>query len=648
MRPAALLTLAALAAVSSGCDRVRVIAPSDAGPVCDTNEVLVNGACRFVCRRDGDCNAGMRCNLLVGSCETWTPVDAGEPPVPCTEGAVRCASDRGSVQRCGADGGWALDATCPPPDGFCQDERCLACRPGTARCAAAPNTLELCADDGSAWRQVQCAPGAACVMAECAECTSGDKRCSPTNTAVQECRRQNVENLTWHWANAGDNFDGTCITQQCTPTPAPACVAPLCIPGSTSCDSASTVSVCSATGTPTPALCTAVLGSPNAECQNGACVDECADAARAKSYFGCDYWSANLDNSMDSLFKGGTTSGQGSADSDFVFVVTNQSPNPATVEVWRYAGAAPVRVKQVPVPGRNNPATKGLVKIPVPWQSVTPAAAVAGAGNSGRARYGYHLTSTRPVTVYQFNPIDAVKYTKTCTATAGQTDCGCDEYSDYGGALNCAFGLGHPGTCTQTPSGKRCGYGTFSNDASLLLPTHILGTSYVAIAPHHSHINNPPDVIKRSAQLVIVATQDNTTITLKPSADTLAGVAIGGGPTVPAIARGSTPAPIVLQSYEVLQLLHRLHRSGLRLPDVGRRELVPQGQRPHRHGGDQRQAHRPLRRAPLPEHPELPALLRPQRGGAVPVRDLGQALRGRAEPPAPAQQQHLPRPVVGA
>lgn len=563
MRPTALLCLAVLAAATTGCDRVRVVSQTDAGPVCDATEVLVNGACRFVCRRDGDCSPGLRCNLLVGSCETWAPVDAGALPVPCTEGAVRCAPDSQSVQRCGADGGWGLNSSCPPPDGFCQDERCLACRPGTARCAAAANTLEICTDDGSAWRQVTCAPGAACVMAECAECASGQKRCSPANTAVQECQRQNVENLTWHWANVGDNFDGTCITRQCTPTPVPACVAPQCLPGATTCLSTTTVNLCSPTGSLVPTLCTAVLGSPAAECQNGACVDECADAARAKSYFGCEYWAANLDNSMDALFKGGTLSGQGTADSDFVFVVTNQSPNPGTVEVWRYTGSytggAPVRIKQVSLPGRNDPATKGLLKIPVPWQSISPNALNAGEGNSGRARYAYRLVSTRPVSAYQFNPIDAVKYTKACTGTAGQTDCSCNEYSDYGDQLTCLFGGGHPGVCTQTPSGKKCGYGTYSNDASLLLPAHILGTSHVVVAPHHSHINDPSTtpttVIKRSAELVIVATQDNTTVTLKPSADTLAGAALGPSwPAVPAIARASTPAAIVLQSYEVLQL----------------------------------------------------------------------------------------------
>ncbi len=66
----------------------------DAGPVCDEGQRLVQGTCRFVCHRDGDCAAGQRCNLLTGSCEPKPPPpDAGPAVPPCTEGAVRCTAD---------------------------------------------------------------------------------------------------------------------------------------------------------------------------------------------------------------------------------------------------------------------------------------------------------------------------------------------------------------------------------------------------------------------------------------------------------------------------------------------------------------------------------------------------------------------------
>jgi hypothetical protein len=183
----------------------------------------------------------------------------------------------------------------------------------------------------------------------------------------------------------------------------------------------------------------------------------------------------------------------------------------------------------------------------VPWQSLSPDSAPAGEGISGRARYGYRITSTRPITLYQFNPIDAIKYTKACTG--GVADCSCNEYSDYGDAFSCFLGAGHPGDCVVPPTGggKKCSYGSFSNDASLLLPVHILGTSHVVIAPGHSHIADAPSQLPRTGQMVILATQDNTQVTVKASAVTIAAAGI------PSFAKGESRV-FTLNSYEQLQL----------------------------------------------------------------------------------------------
>lgn len=547
------LALCALA----GCDRtVRVNPPVDAGPVCEGTERLVNGTCRFVCERDGDCATGERCNLLIGQCEpNPPPPDAGDTRIPCTEGAVRCSADNTAVQTCGADGLFTTSEQCMQPEGFCQNERCLVCRPGSARCVSGGASAEICLDDGSGYRQVTCAAGATCVSGECVECTVGQRRCSADNRTLEECHRLPREDLSAGFVPAGDNFDGVCVTQVCEQGPqGPQCRAPACLPGALRCANTTTQEVCSTTGAWTPVACSSLPNmGPTAECLNGACVDECGEAVRARSYFGCEYWSAITDNSMDRLFKGNTSSGQGTADSDFVFVVTNQSAVPATVEVWRWVGTAAVRVKQVTVPGRTDPATKGLLKIPVPWQSITPTSADTGNAFTGRARYGYRLTSTRPVTVYQFNPIDAVKVTsRTCTASVGSTDCSCNEYSDFTSSGCGLFGFEccSPGICTQTGAGKRCGYGTFSNDASLLLPAHILGLSYVAVTPGHSHISAPPDQLVRSSQMTIVATADNTAVTVRAAGVTQASTS---GTAIAAMARGEQRV-FNLMSYEVLQL----------------------------------------------------------------------------------------------
>lgn len=537
------------------CDKVKIVTQRDAGPACAEGESLVNGECRFVCTRDGDCPTGQRCDLLVGQCvPKGPPVDAGEVQIPCTEGAVRCAADNTALERCNAQGTFVTAEQCVQPEGYCQNERCLRCRPGATRCTAANAQIEICLDDGSDYRSVVCAGGSSCVSGECVTCTVGQKRCSSDGKNLEECQHQSREDLSADWAPSGDNFDGTCVTQVCEQgTNGPQCRMPACLPGSARCLNATTQQVCGATGAYSDVACASLPGmGPTAECVNGTCADECGEAVRAKSYFGCEYWAAITDNSVDRLFKGNAASGQGTADSDFVFVVTNQSATPATVEVWRFSGSAPVRIKTVTVPGRTDPATKGLVKIPVPWQSISPANTAVGDANTGRARYAYRLTSTRPVTVYQFSPIDAVKNTKTCTGAVGQPDCSCNELSRFD-SLSCFLDGSTAGTCEQTPSGKKCQYGSFSNDASLLLPAHILGSSYVAVTPGHSHISDPggtPSALPRSSQLTIVATRDNTVVTVKSSAVTKASVS---GTAVPALAVGQT-ATFTLQSYEVLAL----------------------------------------------------------------------------------------------
>lgn len=545
----------------AACERVVVKPVVDAGPPCVAGESLVNGTCRVVCNRDGDCPSGERCNLLLGSCELRpAPVDSGVIEIPCTRGAVRCAADNTAVQTCSATGVFETSETCPTPDGFCENERCLTCRPGAKRCAS--GGAEVCTDDGSAWRAITCAASATCVAGECVECTIGQRRCSASGTTLEECQRLPREDLSAGYVPAGDNFDGTCVTQICVAGANGAqCQVPACLPGSTRCASATTQEVCSVVGAWSGSLCASQPGlGPSAECLNGTCVDECAEALAAKSYFGCEYWSTIPDNSVDPLFKGLRNGGVGVGDSDFVFVVTNQSIASATVQVWSHNGTAASVLKTVTVPGRNDAATRGLVKIPVPWRSITPTTAGTGNAFTGQARIAYRLTSTKPITVYQFNPIDAVKITnKTCTATEGQGDCDCNEYGSYqcsasvfGVCISCVS----QGICAQTANGKRCSYGTFSNDASLLLPAHILGsadgsTSYVALTPGHSHIhqNSPAAELPRSSQMTLVATQDNTRVTVKSAAVTQASVS---GPSITAMAVGETRT-FTLNSYDVLQ-----------------------------------------------------------------------------------------------
>ncbi|MBK7865172.1 MAG: IgGFc-binding protein [Archangiaceae bacterium] len=513
------------------CDRPQKFTPpQDAGPLCENNQQLVNGECRFVCQRDGDCANGERCNLFVGQCETKpAPVDGGMLTGTCTTGAVRCSVDKKAIETCQVDSSWAATTQCPQPGGFCQNEKCLVCQPGAASCTDVTH-VAVCLDDGSATRAITCAGTATCQANECRECTPNSFRCNPGNTAVQQCQRGGDETQTWHWVNVGDNFDGSCITGTCRQGGGNGyeCTPPACFPGQIQCKDARTAQTCGATGNWVDSTC------PGAqECQGGVCVDECADAVAAKSYFGCDYWTAITDNSVDKVFKGGVTTGQGAlnAPSEFAFVVANRSVNVANVTVSRYFGGALQNLPVVAVPGRNDPATKGVAIIRVPWQSIAKNADTN--SMTGLARYGYRLQSTKPLTVYQFNPLGAsmVDQTRTCTT-----------------ATQCTGASPNP-TCV----GGKCNFFSYSNDASLLLPAHILGTSYVTMSADHIVLRpSGPNSTANAAPwgngfITIVGTQDNTMVTVKASAKTVA------GPGIASIARGGT-ITYTLNSYDVIQL----------------------------------------------------------------------------------------------
>ncbi|MFL5321262.1 MAG: IgGFc-binding protein [Myxococcaceae bacterium] len=516
-----------------GCHETVVKKGFDGGISCDLHQKLVDGECVFVCERDSDCAADQACDLFTGQCvAAAAQPDSGVIQFPCTVGATRCSGDTKSREACVDGGVWQTTETCPPNGGFCQNDTCLACKPGLAACdSSANNLVNVCRDDGSGIDQVTCSGAGVCTGGECRECAPNTTRCSPDGKTVQVCQKTADRTLQWKWANNGDSFDGTCITQVCEVAAGTArCKAPECFPGTSQCKDIATQQLCSDTGAWTDFACASTPGyTAAAECQSGVCIDECVEAANQKSYFGCEYWTAVQDNSVDPYFKGGTQSGQGNVDSDFAFVVSNRSASAATVKVERFASGQVRTVKTVTVPSKDDPTTKGLVVINVPWQSL--GAASDQFSVSGKARYGYRLTSTRPVTVYQFNPLPADKVSgTTCSA---DTDC-----TAAGG-----------GQCLAPAGGgaKKCNYFSYSNDASLLLPAHILGMSYVGMTTEHVRINSSPAASFSNAHLTIVGTQDNTTVTVKSSATTRAGTGVA------AMVKDGTQT-LTLQSYEVLQI----------------------------------------------------------------------------------------------
>lgn len=216
----------------------------------------------------------------------------------------------------------------------------------------------------------------------------------------------------------------------------------------------------------------------------GACVGACAPQHIGSSYIGCDYFPTVTGNTAGTQF-------------DFAVAIANTTPESTAIHIEGGALTAPitltvdahtVKVQTLPwVPALklcNTPQTDGCIS-----GTMEPAALAA--------KGAYRLRSTRPVTVYQFN---ALQYEK-----------------------NSAY--------------------SYSNDASLLLPTNVWRSEYYAASwPHLSGIN--------PSQLAVTAWKDGTMVTINARAST---PAANGAPAFTA----GVPQTVKLNAGDVLEITTR-------------------------------------------------------------------------------------------
>jgi len=202
----------------------------------------------------------------------------------------------------------------------------------------------------------------------------------------------------------------------------------------------------------------------------------CAEAAMYRTYIGCDFWPTVVANNVWSVF-------------DYAVVVANAGDQPADVTVSR--GASMISTTTVE--------PNSLAKIYLPW---VPALKGPDADECGSATPlsatvrevdgAYHLVSSRPVTVYQFNAL---------------------EYAAQGGP---------PGKDWSSCPAQQCFLECFSysNDASLLLPSTAMTGNYRIT----SQSGWPAANI--GAYFAITGTQDGTNVQVKVSGK---GQLSGGG-----------------------------------------------------------------------------------------------------------------------
>ena len=205
-------------------------------------------------------------------------------------------------------------------------------------------------------------------------------------------------------------------------------------------------------------------------CSNGDCKTPCEAAAEHPSNLGCDFWAADLDNESSSV--GAFTNDAAAA--QFAIIVANNNDYPVVVTVTKNISRVGEPLDERAVASVSIP-MRGVQKIDLPQREVDGAMGQNGTytRNSGSGTFvsphGYHVVSTGPVVVYQFNPIKQ----------------------------------------------------QFSNDASTLIPTSAIGMDYVIIGYNTANPCGNPQLpvesIPDHTAITILPTQDDTTITVTPT-----------------------------------------------------------------------------------------------------------------------------------
>jgi len=240
-------------------------------------------------------------------------------------------------------------------------------------------------------------------------------------------------------------------------------------------------------------------------CSNGTCKGPCAAALDMPSNVGCEFWAADLDNEAFNLI--GATNN--AASSQFAVVAANNNDYPVTVDVTKNAARVGDPVNEQPVMSVTVP-PRTASRIDLPQREVDGSMGQNGTytANSGTGTFvsphAYHVVSSGPVVVYQFNPIVQ----------------------------------------------------QFSNDASTLIPIQALGSDYLIIGyPTANPCGNPAlpvDSIPDHSSITIVPTANDTHVTVTPTHPITASGGDSGIP-IPTVAKNGTLS-LTLGLYDVANL----------------------------------------------------------------------------------------------
>ena len=226
-------------------------------------------------------------------------------------------------------------------------------------------------------------------------------------------------------------------------------------------------------------------GTGGSGAKPGGVPQTCEAANASQSYIGCEYWpTATMNDQLNKQFK-------------FAIVAANPTTTDAVVTVEQKGS----QVAQVTVkPG-------GLETVELPWAMELQSGSALAQGAA------FHVTSSVPITLYQFNPLE--------------------------------FQL--PG-CTGDPLGCF----SYTNDASLLLPVSAMRGEHYVVSYPALHFGSQDPIGGTSwtnlpGLLSVTATQDGTNVKVRTSAN------VAAGPGVTALTAGSETT-YQMNAGDVLQL----------------------------------------------------------------------------------------------
>ncbi len=230
-----------------------------------------------------------------------------------------------------------------------------------------------------------------------------------------------------------------------------------CVPGARICGDGNSVLECNPSGVFEQVQeCSDV--SQGLVCNGGNCVRLCELNQKFNSYIGCEYWAVDLDNAF---VKSSGNSYFDAAGAQFAIVVGNPNEEyPAEVSITIHDGESeiPLLLDSSDNPLDLSPIPPGELRVfNVPRRDID---------GSGITQNAFRLETSVPVTAHQFNPLD---------------------------------------NTTQV----------YSNDASLLLPTDVLGKYYIGMTREQTF-----DSLR--SFITIVATQDDTQVAVTVTAPTQA------------------------------------------------------------------------------------------------------------------------------